>query len=103
MVVHYLPAVARPAEHNRLKKLIISYPSKPYKKWRRDQLKTAARLRAAKDEVRLVEVTAAEFLKYCKRTGLTSEVSTFVGFLWDKGKRMDERQRANVKRSRTTR
>jgi hypothetical protein len=75
------------APHEALQRAIEGYYPEQYDEWRSHQSEAITKLAARGDEVRLVEVTAAEFVDYCKRTGVRCDITAFTGFLWDKGKR----------------
>ena len=96
MAVHYLPNVLDKKEHEALQRAVKDYPPEPYDKWKDRQSQRIAEVHAKHDEVQLVEVTAVEFIDYCKRTGARCDISTFTGFLWDKGMRRKARATANV-------
>jgi hypothetical protein len=87
MAVHYLPDIRQAVEHKALQRLVEHYPADRYDEWRYLQSKKIADLRAAGHKVRLVPITANDFVEYCDRTGARLDISTFTGFLWDKGKR----------------
>ena len=88
MSIYYLPKVRHASEHAALQSVIRGYSDCPYDEWRHHQAEKIADLLAAKHKVRLVDVTAAEFADYCSRTGADSDIHTFSGFLWDRGKRL---------------
>ena len=91
MATHYLADVRRAGEHRALQRLIRLYPTEGYEQWCERQEREIARLVAHRHEVRLIEVTAAEFADYCIRTGAKRDISVFTGFLWDTGKRLKGR------------
>jgi hypothetical protein len=91
MATRYLADVRHATEHRALQRLIKLYPAQSFEHWRDQRAKEIARLVAAKHDVRLVEVTAAEFADYCARTGAKRDIGAFTGFLWDKGKRLKGR------------
>lgn len=91
MATHYLADVRHAGEHRALQRLIRLYPTEGYEQWCERQEREIARLVAHRHEVRLIEVTAAEFADYCTRTGAKRDISVFTGFLWDTGKRLKGR------------
>ncbi|HEY6984159.1 hypothetical protein [Reyranella sp.] len=94
MATRYLADVRQATEHRALQDLIKLYPAQAHEEWRELQAKEIARLIGARHDVRLVEVTAAEFADYCARTGAKRDIGAFTGFLWDKGKRTKGRAAA---------
>jgi len=98
MRVHYLPDVNKSEEHETLQRAVKGYAPEPYYEWRDYQSRAIAKLVANGDEVRLVEVTAAEFVDYCNRIGVRCDMAALTGFLWDKGKRLKVRGQSNAER-----
>lgn len=96
MATRYLADVRHATEHRALQHLIKLYPAQPHEEWRELQAREIVRLTAARHDVRLVEVTAAEFADYCARTGAKRDIGAFTGFLWDKGKRTKGRAPAHA-------
>ena len=91
MTTRYLADIQDAAEHRELQRLVKLYPAEAYEQWRAHQAREIEQLVSRRHEVRLVEVTAAEFADYCARTGARRDIGAFTGFLWDKGKRLKGR------------
>lgn len=87
MAIRYLADVQSATEHEAFQRVVKLYPAYPYDEWGKRQSKNFADLVAAGHEVRMVKVTADEFVAYCDRTRAKRDINTFFGFVSEAGKR----------------
>jgi hypothetical protein len=78
MPTTYLPRVTA-ADHEDLRRLVDNYPASSYEKWLSLQEKEIANWQTSGWDVVLIDVTADDFVRYCKDTGASPNFHTFRG------------------------
>jgi hypothetical protein len=78
MPTSYLPSVTA-TDHEALRRMVDNYPADTYEKWRFLQTKEIANWRKSGWDVVLIDVTADDFVRYCKETGASPNFHTFRG------------------------
>ena len=68
MATTYLPRVTA-ADHETLRRLVGNYPADSYEKWLFLQAKEIANWQRSGWEVVLIDVSADDFVRYCRETG----------------------------------
>jgi hypothetical protein len=76
MPTTYLPRVTATA-HEDLRRLVDNYPANSYEKWLSLQEKEIANWQRSGWDVVLIDVTADDFVRYCKDTGASPNFHTF--------------------------
>ena len=74
----YLPRVTA-ADHEALRRLVGNYPAHSYEKWLFLQAKEIANWQRSGWEVVLIDVSADDFVRYCRETGASPKFRTFRG------------------------
>ena len=78
MATTYLPRIAA-TDHEVLRHLVEGYPAESYEKWLFLQAKEIANWKRSGWEVILIDVSADDFVRYCRETGATRNFHTFRG------------------------
>jgi hypothetical protein len=78
MRTSYLPRVTA-ANHDVLRRLVDNYPADSYEKWQRLQTKEIANWEKSGWKVIMIDVSADDFLRYCRDTGASPNFHTFRG------------------------
>ena len=74
----YLPRVTA-ADHEALRRLVDNYPADSYEKWLYLQAKEIANWQKSRWRVILIDVSADDFVRYCRDTGASRNYHTFRG------------------------
>jgi hypothetical protein len=78
MATTYLPRVDA-TDHEALRRLVGNYPADSYEKWLHLQAKEIANWQRSGWEVILIDVSADDFVRYCRETGASPNFQTFRG------------------------
>ena len=78
MPTTYLPRVTA-VDHEALRRLVDNYSANSYEKWLSLQAKEIANWRKSGWDVVLIDVSADDFLRYCRETGASPNFHTFRG------------------------
>jgi hypothetical protein len=78
MATTYLPHVTA-ADHEALRPLVDNYPANSYEKWLFLQAKEIANWQRNGWEVVLIDVSADDFVRYCRETRASPNFHTFRG------------------------
>ena len=78
MATTYLPRVTA-ADHETLRRLVGNYPADSYEKWLFLQAKEIANWQRSGWEVILIDVSADDFVRYCRENGASPNFHTFRG------------------------
>jgi hypothetical protein len=76
MATTYLPRVTA-ADHEILRRVVGNYPADSYDKWLYLQAKEIANWQRSGWEVILIDVSADDFLRYCRETTASPNFHTF--------------------------
>ena len=78
MPTTYLPHISA-ADHEALRFLVDNFSTNSYQKWLELQAKEIANWKKSGWEVILVDVTADDFVRYCRETAASPNFHTFRG------------------------
>ncbi len=78
MATTYLPRIAA-ADHEALRHVVENYPAESYEKWLNLQEKEIANWKRSGWDVILIDVSADDFIRYCRETGASPNFHTFRG------------------------
>ena len=78
MATTYLPRLAE-TDHEALRHLAENYPANSYEKWLDLQAKEIANWRRSGWEVVLIDVSADDFVRYCRETRASPNFHTLRG------------------------
>ncbi len=78
MATTYLPRIAA-ADHEALRRVVENYPAESYEKWLNFQEKEIANWKRSGWDVILIDVSADDFVRYCRETRASPNFHTFRG------------------------
>ncbi len=78
MATTYLPRIAA-ADHEVLRHVVENYPAETYEKWLYLQEKEIANWTRSGWDVILIDVSADDFVRYCRETRASPNFHTFRG------------------------
>jgi hypothetical protein len=78
MATTYLPRITV-ADHEALRFLVDNFPTNSHEKWLHLQAKEIANWKKNGWEVVLIDISADDFVRYCRETGASPSLHTFRG------------------------